>query len=82
MVPEVEKKQTLDERLAGLINKEPIMIFIKGSPSAPKCGFSGKLISLLDTEGVKYGSFDILSDEEVLFYYYIIIVNYIYIYYF
>lgn len=65
MVPEVEKKQTLEERLTSLINKEDIMIFIKGTPEAPKCGFSGKLIALLNQENVKFGSFDIFSDEEV-----------------
>jgi len=65
MVPATEKKVPLNERLTTLINSNPIMIFIKGAPGAPKCGFSGKLISLLEQEGVKFGSFDILSDEEV-----------------
>ena len=66
MVPEQKKEATLNDRLAGLINSHPIMVFIKGSPEAPQCGFSKKLVGIFQAEGVKFGSFDILSDEEVL----------------
>jgi len=39
---------------------------MKGTPDAPRCGFSSKMIALLREEGVKeIGHFDILSDEEV-----------------
>jgi glutaredoxin-related protein len=41
------------------------MLFMKGSPSEPKCGFSRKLVELLQAEGVHFGSFDILTDEAV-----------------
>jgi glutaredoxin-related protein len=36
-----------------------------GSPSEPQCGFSRKMIALLNEHNVKFDSFDILSDEEV-----------------
>jgi Grx4 family monothiol glutaredoxin len=65
MVPEQKKEAPLNDRLAALINKEPIMVFIKGSPAAPVCGFSKKLVGIFQDEGIKFGSFDILSDEEV-----------------
>jgi glutaredoxin-related protein len=42
------------------------MIFIKGPASSPYCGFSQKLVKILNKyDGLKYGSFDILSDENV-----------------
>ena len=41
------------------------MLFMKGAPSAEKCGFSRQIVSLLEENGVKFGTFDILSDEEV-----------------
>jgi len=42
------------------------MLFIKGSPDAPKCGFTRKLIELLAKyRDVTYGTFDILQDNEV-----------------
>jgi len=41
------------------------MVFMKGNPSSPACGFSSKIVSLIDKYGVKYGSFDIFSDSEI-----------------
>ncbi|CAH8337593.1 unnamed protein product [Eruca vesicaria subsp. sativa] len=59
------KKQSLEERLKSLINSEKVMLFMKGSPDEPKCGFSSKVVKALRGEDVSFGSFDILSDEEV-----------------
>ncbi|KAL6045952.1 Glutaredoxin 3 [Balamuthia mandrillaris] len=56
---------TLNERLEKLVNKEPVMLFMKGTPEEPRCGFSRKMVSIIDEAKVKYGSFDILSDNEV-----------------
>ncbi|CAD6589994.1 MAG: monothiol glutaredoxin grx4 [Tremellales sp. Tagirdzhanova-0007] len=41
------------------------MLFMKGNPSAPKCGFSRQTVGLLREKGVEFAWFDILSDEEV-----------------
>lgn len=38
---------------------------MKGEPSAPRCGFSSKIVALLQEEKVKFGSFDILTDNSV-----------------
>lgn len=58
-------KETLEDRLRSLIASSPVMLFMKGSPDAPRCGFSSKVVNALRDEGVSFGSFDILSDEEV-----------------
>lgn len=55
----------IDERLKGLVNSSPVMLFMKGSPDKPKCGFSSKVVDALKGEGVEFGFFDILSDMEV-----------------
>ncbi|KAJ1504327.1 Glutaredoxin 3 [Coelomomyces lativittatus] len=57
--------QSLTTRLRKLIHQSPIMIFIKGTPSLPKCGFSNQLVSILDRLRVKYDYFDILTDETI-----------------
>lgn len=57
--------QSLDERLKQLVNQQPIMLFIKGLPSAPQCGFSRQIVEILEEENVAYGSFNILEDEDV-----------------
>ena len=59
------KAVPLNERLAQLTNKEPVMLFMKGAPGEERCGFSRTIVSLLQEQGVKFGSFDILGDEEV-----------------
>ncbi|KAI8084174.1 glutaredoxin, grx [Gilbertella persicaria] len=41
------------------------MVFMKGSPKSPRCGFSRQVIQLLTEQDVKYSTFDILSDETV-----------------
>ena len=58
-------EETLQDRLKKLIASSPVMLFMKGTPDAPRCGFSSKVVNALQEEGVSFGSFDILTDEEV-----------------
>jgi glutaredoxin-related protein len=41
------------------------MVFMKGNPREPKCGFSRTLVSMLDKHNAEYKHFDILEDEVV-----------------
>lgn len=59
------QKEDLESRLKTLINKAPIMLFMKGSPDAPRCGFSRTTTAILKETGISYETFDILQDEEV-----------------
>ncbi|KAE9353552.1 Monothiol glutaredoxin-S17 [Phytophthora fragariae] len=61
----VDKKAKKENKYEQLINRARVMIFIKGSPQQPQCGFSRKLVDILDSEGFKYDFFDILSDDSV-----------------
>ena len=56
---------SLEDRLRALINRAPVMLFMKGTPDAPQCGFSNRIVALLRTTGVPFETFDILSDESV-----------------
>ena len=47
----VPATESLDDRLKKLVNKEPIMLFMKGSPDGPRCGFSRTTVELLDSIG-------------------------------
>ena len=55
----------LEERLKALLNQAPVVLFMKGSPDAPRCGFSRQAVEVLRKERVSFASFDILGDEEV-----------------
>jgi len=58
-------KEELHTRLSNLVKAAPVMLFMKGTPSMPQCGFSRQLVSILRENGVKYGFFNILADDEV-----------------
>lgn len=55
----------LTKRLDKLINEAPVMVFMKGTPESPCCGFSRTLVEILRKAGITYKSFNILADEEV-----------------
>lgn len=57
---------TMTAKLEASINVSPVMMFIKGSPSDPKCKFSKALIRfMMDNNVTKFGYFDILSDANL-----------------
>ncbi|GAB0093077.1 Glutaredoxin [Sergentomyia squamirostris] len=58
-------KGKLEERLRSLINRHPVMIFMKGDRNTPRCGFSKQLIAIMNETGNSYDTFDILTDEDV-----------------
>lgn len=50
-----DEKSLLEDRLRTLINKSPLMVFMKGDRTTPRCGFSKQLIAILnDTGSVTY----------------------------
>ena len=51
------QKEELDQRLGELVKAAPVMLFMKGTPSTPQCGFSRQLVGLLREKGVRYGFF-------------------------
>ena len=62
---EEKPQEDLDTRLKNLTSAAPVMLFMKGTPSAPQCGFSRQTVSLLREKHIKYGFFNILADDEV-----------------
>ncbi|GAB1859936.1 Glutaredoxin 3 [Camponotus japonicus] len=61
----IKTKESLEERLKKLINQAPCMLFMKGNPANPRCGFSRTIVSILDNYKTDYKSFDILQDNDV-----------------
>ena len=56
---------SLEGRLRGLIGQANVVLFMKGSPDAPKCNFSAKIVGILKDQLISYAHFDILSDEDI-----------------
>jgi Grx4 family monothiol glutaredoxin len=58
-------KEALFKRLEQLVKAADVMLFMKGTPSSPQCGFSRKLVGLLRDRSIRYGFFNILADDDV-----------------
>jgi monothiol glutaredoxin len=52
-------------RIAEAVNGNEVLLFMKGSPLFPQCGFSSRAIAILDHLGVEYGSVDVLQDQAI-----------------
>ena len=52
-------------RIAELVTTNNVVLFMKGTPLFPQCGFSSKAISILDHLGVQYETVDVLQDMEI-----------------
>jgi monothiol glutaredoxin len=53
------------ERIREAIEKNKILIYMKGSPSFPMCGFSAATIEVFEELGVPYETVDVLKDPEI-----------------
>ena len=52
-------------RIEQILATHPVVLFMKGSPKAPQCGFSAKAVGILDGLVPGYAHFDVLMDPEI-----------------
>ena len=55
----------VNERIKTDIAQNDVMLFMKGTPVFPQCGFSAAVVQILNHVGVKFGSADVLVDPEI-----------------
>ncbi len=55
----------IQSKIKDLTQKNKVVIFMKGSPEAPMCGFSAKSVQLLQAVGAPLVGIDVLSDPEI-----------------
>jgi monothiol glutaredoxin len=56
----------LKEQVEELIASNKVLLFMKGTPEMPRCGFSMRVVQVLDSLGVEYGAIDVLQALEPL----------------
>jgi monothiol glutaredoxin len=56
---------TAFDRIQKSLNENDVVLFMKGTPLFPQCGFSAKAVAILDHLGVQYASHDVLQDPEI-----------------
>ena len=54
-----------NERLSQIVGSNDVVLFMKGTPLFPQCGFSSRAVAILDHCGVAYESVDVLQDMEI-----------------
>jgi monothiol glutaredoxin len=55
----------LKEKIDNLVQQNKIFVFMKGNKLMPQCGFSNNVVQILNTLGVPFETFDVLSDSEI-----------------
>ena len=54
-----------NQRISDIVSKSDVVLFMKGTPLFPQCGFSSRAIAILDHCGVGYESVDVLQDMDI-----------------
>lgn len=57
--------ENLKQRIDNDVKNNKIMLYMKGNPDAPQCGFSAQAATILKSYDVDFHSFDVLSDDEI-----------------
>lgn len=55
----------LRSRIETLLAANPVVLFLKGTPDAPQCGFSAKTAAAMDSTGASYAHVNVLADPEI-----------------
>jgi monothiol glutaredoxin len=61
----MQSMSDVNSRIADLVNSNDVVLFMKGTPLFPQCGFSSRAIAILDHLGVQFESVDVLQDQEI-----------------
>ena len=51
--------------IANTVAEHPVVLFMKGTPDAPRCGFSSLVVQILDHVGAPFVGVDVLQDESL-----------------
>lgn len=54
-----------NERISKIVGDADVVLFMKGTPLFPQCGFSNRAVAILDHCGVAFDSVDVLQDMEI-----------------
>ena len=54
-----------EQRIMDIIAGSDVVLFMKGVPAAPQCGFSGAVVQILNGLGVPFAGVNVLADPEI-----------------
>ncbi len=56
---------SVSDRIKNTVTKNDIVLYMKGTPTFPQCGFSSTVVQIFDYLGAEYASVNVLEDPEV-----------------
>ena len=56
---------TVQQRISQEVGDNPVVLYMKGTPVFPQCGFSAAVVQILTHMGVKFKGIDVLTDPEI-----------------
>lgn len=59
----MDEKQAALDKIRETVTRNPIVLYMKGTPQFPQCGFSGRAAQVLKACGVQYVAVNVLEDE-------------------
>ena len=62
---EILSTEDLTTQIHAKISEQPVLLFMKGTPDHPYCGFSARTVAALDGIGASYGAVDVLPDPRI-----------------
>ena len=57
--------QNTKDKIQDIIDNNEVLLFMKGTPVMPQCGFSAAVVGVLSHMGIKYNSVNVLEDSEI-----------------
>ena len=54
---------SIHDRIQSAIEADPVVLYMKGTPVFPQCGFSAQVVQVLSLTGVKFKAYDVLADD-------------------
>ena len=57
--------QKTSEKITKIIESDDVVLFMKGTPDFPQCGFSANVVGILNYFGIKFTTFNVLEDNEL-----------------
>ena len=64
-VPQKEANMSIEQFIDNEVKSNDVVLFMKGTPQFPQCGFSGQVVQILDHVGVGYKGLNVLESAEL-----------------
>ena len=58
-------EQITKDKIQNIIDEHDVLLFMKGTPVMPQCGFSAAVVGVLSHMGIRYNSVNVLEDPEI-----------------